>query len=172
MISFEVSYNIAVSRGHVKLNPDDPTDPLAPPEFNGPYLNNASDAAPLIWASRFLRNLTRSFPHPVLELVPGAHVQTNEDLRHYIECGLPQFRPEGLEDCDPSPMIVNHLCGTARMAPAPQSGTDLTSGVVDGELRVHGVQRLRVGDASIFPTLPSGNSHASCMVILPSVHTS
>ena len=52
------------------------------------------------------------------------------------------------------------------MAPPPSNTTsDSDSGVVDGQLRVHGVDRLRVGDASIFPTLPSGNSHASCMMV-------
>jgi choline dehydrogenase len=46
-----------------------------------------------------------------------------------------------------------HPACTARI------GTE-SSGVVDPQLRVHGVQRLRVADASVFPTIPHGNTHA------------
>ena len=44
-------------------------------------------------------------------------------------------------------------------------GDSAWTGVVDGQLKVYGVEHLRVGDASVFPTLPSGNSHASCMMV-------
>ena len=51
------------------------------------------------------------------------------------------------------------------MAPPPAEVGPGDSGVVDGELRVYGVSGLRVADASVFPSLPSGNSHASCMMV-------
>ena len=53
-----------------------------------------------------------------------------------------------------------HLIGTARMGPA----ADPTA-VVDDELRVHGMQGLRVVDASIMPHMPSANTYASTMMI-------
>ncbi len=53
-----------------------------------------------------------------------------------------------------------HLIGTARMGPA----TDTTT-VVDDQLRVHGLQGLRVVDASIMPNMPSANTYASTMMI-------
>ena len=53
-----------------------------------------------------------------------------------------------------------HLIGTARMGPE----TDPTA-VVDDALRVHGMQGLRVVDASIMPSMPSANTYASTMMI-------
>jgi choline dehydrogenase len=53
-----------------------------------------------------------------------------------------------------------HLIGTARMGPA----TDPTA-VVDDRLRVHGVENLRVVDASIMPSMPSANTYASTLMI-------
>jgi choline dehydrogenase len=53
-----------------------------------------------------------------------------------------------------------HLIGTARMGPA----TDPTA-VVDDQLRVHGMQGLRVADASIMPSMPSANTYATTMMI-------
>ena len=53
-----------------------------------------------------------------------------------------------------------HLIGTARMGPA----TDPTA-VVDDQLRVHGMQGLRVVDASIMPSMPSANTYATTMMI-------
>ena len=49
---------------------------------------------------------------------------------------------------------VHHLCGTCRMAPREAGG------VVDAALRVHGVDGLRVIDASVFPNITSANTHA------------
>jgi len=54
---------------------------------------------------------------------------------------------------------VYHPCGTCRMAPATQGG------VVDAQLRVHGVQALRVVDASIFPNITSANTHAPTVMV-------
>jgi choline dehydrogenase len=51
-----------------------------------------------------------------------------------------------------------HEAGTAKM------GYDATS-VVDGSLRVHGIERLRVADASIMPRITTGNTMAPCVVI-------
>src|SRR5690606_27561299 len=51
-----------------------------------------------------------------------------------------------------------HQAGTARMGRDPLS-------VVDGRLRVHGIDRLRIADASIMPNVPSGNTMAPCVVI-------
>jgi choline dehydrogenase len=53
-----------------------------------------------------------------------------------------------------------HLIGTARMGPV----TDPTA-VVDDQLRVHGMQSLRVADASIMPSMPSANTYATTMMI-------
>lgn len=52
-----------------------------------------------------------------------------------------------------------HQCGTAR------SGKDAATSVVDGRLRVHGLDGLRVADASVLPMVTSGNTMAPCVAV-------
>jgi choline dehydrogenase len=54
---------------------------------------------------------------------------------------------------------VFHPCATCRMDPDPDAG------VVDHRLRVHGMRNLRVVDASIFPSLVSGNTNAAVIMV-------
>jgi choline dehydrogenase len=54
---------------------------------------------------------------------------------------------------------VYHPCGTARM------GADIKAGAVDARLRVHGIEGLRVADASVFPSVISGNINAPVMMV-------
>ena len=78
------------------------------------------------------------------ELAPGRDVVSDEDLmRDYA-------RRSG---------TVYHACGTARMGPDPKSS------VVDHRLRVHGVEGLRVADASVFPAVISGNTNAAAIMV-------
>jgi choline dehydrogenase len=63
-----------------------------------------------------------------------------------------------------------HACGTCRMEVPPQERTPGENvrgwkGVVDDQLRVHGVRGLRVADASVIPAIPSSPTQALCMVI-------
>ena len=79
------------------------------------------------------------------EIYPGDTVRTDEDLLNTArERGTTTF----------------HMMGTCRMGP-----TSDPTAVVDSRLRVHGVEGLRVADASIFPTMPSANTNASSMVV-------
>ena len=57
-------------------------------------------------------------------------------------------------------MSVYHPVGSSKMGPADDS-----MAVVDNELRVHGIANLRIADASIFPLLPSGNTHAPTVAV-------
>lgn len=79
----------------------------------------------------------------VTERVPGPNVATDEQLIDYME-------REG--------HCAFHPAGTCKM------GND-TMAVVDARLRVHGVERLRVVDASIMPTVTSGNTNAPVVMI-------
>ena len=79
------------------------------------------------------------------ETAPGDEVQSDDEFLDFA-------RRQGT--------TVYHLIGTARMGPASDPGS-----VVDAELRVHGVQNLRVVDASIMPTMPSANTNASTLMI-------
>ncbi len=77
--------------------------------------------------------------------LPGPDVHTDQEWLHYA-------RQYG--------STAYHLIGTARMGPA----TDKTS-VVDDQLRIHGLQGIRVVDASVMPSMPSANTYSSTMMI-------
>ena len=77
------------------------------------------------------------------EHFPGPGVKTKDD---YIACARANARSS------------YHPVGTCKMGQDPMA-------VVDNELRVHGIAGLRVADASIMPTLTSGNTNAPCMMI-------
>jgi choline dehydrogenase len=78
------------------------------------------------------------------ELHPGAEVQTRDEL-------IDDFRKRSGS--------VYHPCGTCAMGP------DARGAVVDAALRVHGIAGLRVVDASIFPTVTSGNINAAVIMV-------
>ena len=78
------------------------------------------------------------------ELVPGPTVQSDADL-------TTDFRNRS--------GTVYHPCGTARM------GTDPATSTVDPRLRVHGIDGLVIADASVFPTIMSGNTNAPTMMV-------
>ena len=83
--------------------------------------------------------------HVEREELPGPDVNTDEEmLAYYRENATTTF----------------HLMGTCRMGP----DTDPTA-VVDNQLRVRGIEGLRVADASIMPTMPSANTNASTIMI-------
>ena len=158
--SLEIANNHPRSRGYVALRSARFADA---PIFQGPYLADVNDSQPLIWAVREMRRIATTPPLDSLfhsELIPGSHVQTDEQLHDAIACGPRQFRQLGRPACDRSELPVNHLAGTCRLGPP----TDRTA-CVDLKLRVLGVQGLRVADASVMPRPPSGNTHATCMMI-------
>ena len=77
------------------------------------------------------------------EIAPGAHIQSDADLLEWVRN---------------TAETTYHPVGTCKM------GQDAMA-VVDPELRVHGIEGLRVADASIMPTLTSGNTNAPCIMI-------
>lgn len=79
------------------------------------------------------------------EKFPGEEHQTDAQLT------------EVLRNCAET---VYHPVGTCKMGPSSEDDT-----VVDNELRVHGINRLRIADASIFPEIIGGNTNATCIAI-------
>jgi choline dehydrogenase len=77
------------------------------------------------------------------EIAPGAQIQSDADLLEWVRN---------------TAETTYHPVGTCKM------GQDAMA-VVDPELRVHGIEGLRVADASIMPTLTSGNTNAPCIMI-------
>ncbi len=133
------------STGYVRARSADPfDDPIIQPN----YLANSMDRRVLIAGMRLARRLlhTSELAHYFhSDTLPGPEVQSDDELLDYAK----QYGS-----------TAYHLIGTARMGPA----TDPTA-VVDDQLRVHGMQALRVADASIMPSMPSANTYATTMMI-------
>ena len=131
------------SRGTLRIKSP---DLLAPPSMQPNYLSTELDRQCAVAALRFARKLAASAalqPYLEAEHRPGAAVASDEALLDFArEYGQTIFHPSG----------------TCRM------GADDAS-VVDPQLRVRGVQGLRVVDCSIMPTLVSGNTHAPVVMI-------
>ena len=131
------------SRGSVLIRS---TDPLQAPAIRPNYLATESDCAVILAgmkATRRMAQTTALRPYIVREHDPGPSCTSDADLLEFT-------RQRG--------GISYHPVGTCKM------GNDASS-VVDNRLRVCGLQGLRVVDASIMPTLVSGNTFAPTVVI-------
>ena len=123
-------------------------DPAEPPAIQPNYLAAETDQRITLAGLRLARQilqrpeLAQYFDH---ETLPGSQVQSDDELLDFA-------RRKG--------NTGYHLVGTAKMGPT----TDARA-VVDDELRVHGLQGLRVIDASIMPMLPSANTFAATIAI-------
>ncbi|KMM83252.1 choline dehydrogenase [Pseudomonas taetrolens] len=133
------------SRGHVRLKSRDMEQH---PAITMNYLHDPRDRRALIWSLRWLRDLAKQ---PALvglidaEIRPGPQVQTDEQWLAWME---------------PLLTTAYHPVGTCRMGHA-----DDPMAVCTPDLRVRGVQGLRVIDASVMPNLICGNTNATSVVI-------
>jgi choline dehydrogenase len=131
------------SRGFVRIKSG---DPAVPPAIQPRYLSNAHDRATVIAGLTKLRAIMKQ---PVMrrliaeERLPGPQCVSDADLLAYA-------RATGT--------TVYHPTSTCRMGSDPAA-------VVDARLRVRGFERLRVIDASIMPTVVSGNTNAAAVMI-------
>jgi choline dehydrogenase len=133
------------SRGSVRAKS---TDPLEPPAMHANYLTTPEDRATLVAGIRLARRLAATHamqPYVAGEYRPGADAQTNDELLEFAKnAGATIFHPSGTT-----------RMGTARDPMA----------VVDPQLRVHGIEALRVVDCGIMPTLVSGNTNVPVVMI-------
>ncbi|NKC33459.1 GMC family oxidoreductase [Falsiroseomonas selenitidurans] len=124
------------------------TNVFEDPEINPNYLSDPMDVRVHLGGMRLLRRMLAT---PELsaflegETLPGPKVQSDDEL---------------LDFAKRNGSTTYHLIGTARMGPE----TD-PSAVVNDRLQVHGMQGLRVIDASIMPSMPSANTYATTMMI-------
>ena len=142
-ISAAVNIAYPKSRGEIRLRSNDPRDP---PIIDHQLLGHPEDVERLIAGCNAVRSVLNSpafAPHRVAERLPGDDVQTNDEWAEYLR---------------KTAFLGYHPVGTCRMG-----GDD--GAVVDPELRVNGVDGLRVADASVMPDLISGNTNATAIMI-------
>jgi choline dehydrogenase-like flavoprotein len=131
------------SRGSIHITSTRPHDP---PAIDPRYGMNTTDRMLTVAAARKLRDWAAQAPLAVLietETAPGPAAQSDED----ILAALDTYGVAGM-----------HTVGSCRM------GRDAGS-VVDPQLHVRGVERLRVVDASVFPFIPAGNTNAPVLAL-------
>jgi choline dehydrogenase len=132
-----------LSRGYVEARSNRPGDM---PAINPRYLSEESDRRAIVGGLRFARRL---FAAPALkqfvreEVLPGSHLQSDDELLDYA-------RRNG--------STCYHASCTCMMGQHPLA-------VVDSELRVHGLEGLRVIDASVMPAVTSTNTNAPTIMI-------
>jgi len=132
-----------LSRGQVTLATK---DPLAPPQVDPNFLSHQDDIARMVYGFRTMRQI---LTQPALaqfggrELARTAWAQTDAQTKQVIR-----------DTCD----SIYHPVGTCRMG-------NTEDDVVDAQRRVHGMQGLRVVDASIMPRIISGSTNAPVIMI-------
>jgi choline dehydrogenase len=133
------------SRGYVRIKS---ADPRAHPAINPRYLSTPQDRKVAADALRLTRRIAAQpafARYEPQEFKPGIEFQSDEELAQAAgDVGTTIFHP----------------VGTCKMSPASDPGA-----VVDSRLRVHGIERLRVVDASIMPTITSGNTNSPTVMI-------
>jgi choline dehydrogenase len=131
------------SRGWVRLAS---ADPLEKPLVNPNYLADERDLDRLVEGVKLARDIfaTNAFSSWFAdELTPGPDVGSDDELRAFVRDRADSY---------------HHQAGSCRM------GSD-SMAVVDPELRVRGLEGLRVADASVMPTVPSANCHTGIVMI-------
>jgi choline dehydrogenase-like flavoprotein len=117
------------------------------PEIDHRFFSDPQDARVLVEGIKLARQIFAAAPMQSVEgreILPGPDVRTDEDILAYL-------RAEAL--------TVYHPVGTARM------GRDAMAVVDPVSMKVHGIEGLRVADASVMPTLIGGNTNAPSMMI-------
>jgi choline dehydrogenase len=131
------------SKGHVHITA---ADPRKPPAINFNFLSSPPDAELTVCAVRIAREImTAPAMTPLLmsEIAPGADRTTDDEILDWVRNAAE---------------TTYHPVGTCKMGSDPAA-------VVDSQLRVHGITGLRIADASIMPTLTSGNTNAPSIMI-------
>ncbi len=131
------------SKGHIHITA---ADPRRPPAINFNFLSSPPDAELTVRAIRIARSIMTApamAPLQVTEFAPGADRTTDDEILDWVK---------GAAE------TTYHPVGTCKMGADPMA-------VVDAQLRVIGVEGLRLADASIMPTLTSGNTNAPSIMI-------
>jgi choline dehydrogenase len=121
-------------------------DPKAQPAIRFNFLADSIDQQAMVGGFRMMRKIVNAAPMDIYrgeEFSPGPSVNNDEEILTWIRNNS---------------QTAYHPIGTCRMGPGPNT-------VVDDKLKVHGLEGLRIADASIFPTMPSGNTNAPSIMV-------
>ena len=138
------------SRGRIRLRS---ADPRHKPLIDPAYLSHGPDIDPLVAGVQMAREFAAARPMAKIcksELAPGDGVRTDTDIRDFIRHNL---------------TTIYHPVGTCAMGGDSKLAASRLASVVDPELRVRGIDGLRVVDASVMPTVPRGNTNAPTIAI-------
>jgi choline dehydrogenase len=144
--AFLISFNTCrpTSRGSVMITSNNPLDK---PRIETHFLSTEHDRQDIMDGSRMVRSIAAAAPLSDVvesEHLPGVQVQSETDI---------------FADFAKRAGSVYHASCTCAM------GADPLTSVVDARLRVHGIQNLRVIDASVFPAVTSGNTNAPTIMV-------
>jgi choline dehydrogenase len=142
-VTLTVALSAPASRGAVTLRS---ADPLAAPQILPNYFAEPADLDAMIEGVLLAQALGGASPFAAIRgaaTEPDDRVRTRAELRDYVR-----------RTAD----TIFHASGTCRMGAGPAA-------VVDPQLRVHGLDGLRVADGSIMPTVVNSQTHAACVVI-------
>jgi choline dehydrogenase len=138
------------SRGRIRLRS---ADPRHKPAIDPAYLSDGADLEPLVRGIQLAREIAAARPLARLcasELAPGAGISAESELREFIRRDL---------------STIYHPVGTCAMGGDSRLAASRLTSVVDTQLRVRGVDGLRVVDASVMPVVPRGNTNAPTIAI-------
>ncbi len=133
------------SRGRIRLRS---ADPRHRPAIDPGYLSDDRDSRALVAGLKMAREFVTARPMADIcrsEMAPGAHVRSDAELLDYVRSSV---------------ATLYHPVGTCAMGSPARRGT-----VLDAELKVRGVDGLRVVDASVMPVVPRGNTNAPVIAI-------
>ena len=142
-ITMNVNVLRSESTGSVHIKSADPNEP---PAIHFNFLSTEHDRTGIVNVLRKGRELMATSPLREVtgkEIAPGSHLQSDAELLEWVRNNAE---------------TTYHPVGTCKMGNDPRA-------VVDPELRVHGMTGLRIADASIMPTLTSGNTNAPTIMI-------
>jgi choline dehydrogenase len=142
-VTLTVALSAPASRGAVTLRS---ADPLAAPQITPNYFAEPADLEAMVEGVLLAQAIGGASPFAAIRgatAEPDDRVRTRAELRDYIR-----------RTAD----TIFHASGTCRMGAGPTA-------VVDPQLRVHGLDGLRVADGSIMPTVVNSQTHAACVVI-------
>jgi choline dehydrogenase len=132
------------SQGFVNIRT---SDPMEAPQIQPNYMSTEHDRNLMLKGMHLMRQFTATPAFKSViddEVYPGTSTETDEQMMDFLRDNA---------------WTVFHPCCTCRM------GQDTNLSVVNEKLQVHGIRNLRIADASIFPSIPTGNTNAPSIMV-------